>query len=144
MSLLHLPTVPMLSGHGDHRAEPPHKTRSERDELKAKLAAEKTRSQALQDQLDRAGIDYSGALHDLEEARGEIRRLAAEAIRLQAALDNATSVDVAAGVRDIDPDDQPTQPMDMREVRQRFDTGPIRRIGVSPLAVDPAHIPHAA
>lgn len=134
----------LLSGHGTHRAEPPRKVRSERDELACALVRETTRSQLLQDQLDQAGIDYSGALEDLREARETNARLNDEVTRLQAALANATRIDVAAGHRDIDPDDQPTQPIDVRPLLTRFDTGPIRRLNVSPLAVDPTHIPQAA
>lgn len=134
----------LLSGHGMHRAEPPRKVRSERDELVCKLVAETTRSQLLQDQLDAAGIDLSGVRLDLEEALKANARLNDEVIRLQSALANATCVDVAAGHRDIDPDDQPTQPIDVRTLLTRFDTGPIRRLNVSPLAVDPTHVPQAA
>lgn len=131
----------LLSGHGMHRAEPPRKVRSERDELACALVRETNRNDRLQWQLDQAGIDFSGALEDLREACEANARLAGEVTRLQAALANATSVDVATGCRDIDPDDQPTQPMDVRGLHQRFEAGPIRRIGVSPLAVDPTHVP---
>ncbi|MFD5678401.1 hypothetical protein [Streptomyces sp. NPDC127040] len=67
----------------------------------------------LERQLDAAGIEVSGLRLDLDTARKE-------GIRLQAALDNATSVHVRAGIRDIDADDQPTHPIDASEIRARF------------------------
>ncbi|MFE9844754.1 hypothetical protein [Streptomyces goshikiensis] len=64
----------------------------------------------LQQQLDTAGITISGLLLDAEEAQREITRLTA-------ALANATTVRIAAGVRDIAPDDEPTHPIDVRKIR---------------------------
>lgn len=69
----------------------------------------------LEQQLDDAGIKISGLLLDLDRARNE-------GIRLKAALDNATSVHVSAGIRNIDADDQPTHPIDVSEIRARFGT----------------------
>lgn len=66
----------------------------------------------LQQQLDAAGIEISGLLHDLEIARQE-------GIRWQAALANATSVRIASGARDITPGDEPTHPIDVSEIRSK-------------------------
>lgn len=133
---------------GRHRGKTPAQLRADllateaaNDGLTCSLIAETTRSETLQGQLDAAGIELSGTRLDLENAEAENERLRRENTRLQAALANATSVDVAAGQRDIDPDDRPTVPMDTHELRDRFETGPIRRIGVSPAAAQPTHVP---
>lgn len=87
-----------------------------------------TEATELQQQLDEAGITISGLLEDLETARKE-------GIRLQAALDNATSVSVATGSRDIWPGEEPTHPqgLDVSTLRAQFAARPGR--------TDPAHVP---
>lgn len=64
-------------------------------------------------QVDALGIERSGLLLDLETARQE-------GIRLRAALDNATSVSVSAGSRDIWPGEEPTHPIDVSAIRARY------------------------
>jgi hypothetical protein len=58
----------------------------------------------LEAQLDEAGIDLSGALHDLETAQRELTAVKAQ-------LANATAVSAPAGRRDVATDDQPTVPV---------------------------------
>lgn len=87
-----------------------------------------TEATELQQLLDEAGIKISGLLHDLEIARQE-------GIRRQAALDNATSVSVGCGTRDIWPGEEPTHPRgtDVRTLRAQFAT--------SPGNTSPSHVP---
>ncbi|MFI5985107.1 hypothetical protein ACIBEA_30100 [Streptomyces sp. NPDC051555] len=86
----------------------------------------------LEQQVDTAGIEISGLLLDLATAREE-------GIRLKAALDNATSVHVAAGVRDITPGEDPTHPqgLDVSRLRARFG-------GTRPIEYVPLHLAAAA
>ena len=84
----------------------------------------------LERQLDTAGIELSGLRLDLDTARQE-------GIRLQAALDNATSVSVAAGSRNIWPGEEPTHPIDVSEIRARYGS-------TNPAAYVPMQLPEAA
>lgn len=118
--------VDMVRTSGRHRGLSPVQllqkiARLERAVTRAKFAAIAYATEAtdlraerdqLEQQLDAAGIEISGHLHGLEIARQE-------GIRLQAALDNATSVSVASGVRDIWPGEDPTYPIDVSEIRAR-------------------------
>lgn len=93
-------------------------TATRRQKDGATIAAIKyaTLAEERQRQLDEAGITISGLLLDLEIARQED-------IRLQAALDNATRVTVAASwTRDVSPGDEPTHPqgIDVSPLRARF------------------------
>jgi hypothetical protein len=101
-----------------------------RRELKAAMARLAAENHQLQRQLDGAGIELSGARLDLEEAQRENRSL-------RAALANATTVSISAGVRDITPGDEPTHP-DGINVRPLW-----ARLGIVPGSTDPTHIPAA-
>jgi hypothetical protein len=80
--------------------------------LRAEVA--EAAAEELQQQLDTAGIELSGLRLDLERAR-------AEGIRLRTALDNATTVHVAAALtRDIWPGEESTHPIDVSEIRARY------------------------
>ncbi|MEU1443044.1 hypothetical protein [Streptomyces mirabilis] len=59
-----------------------------------------------------------------------------------AAEANANRVDVPPMVRPIDgPEDQATGPIDVRELRERFASGPVVSLRHSPQAANPAHVP---
>ncbi|MFF1341078.1 hypothetical protein ACFVYT_24695 [Streptomyces sp. NPDC058290] len=110
----------LISGPGLHRLPSRQQLAADlkavnRQKDAATIAAIKYATEAteLQQQLDEAGITISGLLHDLEIARQE-------GIRLQAALDNATTVSVASAVRDITPGDEPTHPIDVRKIRAEY------------------------
>lgn len=89
------------------------------------------------------------AMGELQERTVERDRLAEQVEGLQlrlapllAAEANANAISIPAGVRDIDPDEQVTHPIDVRELRERFNAGPVVfSLHQSPLAADPAHIP---
>jgi seryl-tRNA synthetase len=134
----------------------------------AALSAENKRLKAEAGKLAESvwrGIQDAGALKDayarineLTDANTALQRhvddLTAENDQLAADLANARAVRVPAGVRDTsDPADQATAPWgtNVREVRDRFEHGPVVRLGASPHAdtvqmpiTDPAHIPGAA
>ncbi|MGW0312073.1 hypothetical protein [Streptomyces flavidovirens] len=69
----------------------------------------------LEAQLDTAGIDLSGVREDLAAAEREL-------VELRAFKANVTSVDVPAGHRDIDPDDQPTGTIPVKTLQAALNT----------------------
>lgn len=119
---------------GQHRGLPPRKLRSllHDTELRAELA--EITSDELEKQLDAADIEISGLRYDLEQEQAARRIAVQEGIRLQAALDNATSVSVACGTRDIWPGEEPTYPqgLSVRTLRDQF------------AGISPSHVPGGA
>lgn len=109
----------IVKAQGQHRSLPAWKLRSLLQDavLRAELA--EITSEERQQQLDAAGIEISGLLYDLEQERAARQTAEQEGIRLKAALDNATSVSVACGTRDIWPGEDPTHPIDVSEIRAR-------------------------
>lgn len=107
---------------GQHRGLPPRKLRSllQDAELRAELA--EITCGGLEQQLDAAGIEISGLRYELEQEQTARKIAVQEGIRLQAALENATSVSVACGVRDIWPGEEPTYPqgLNVRTLRDQF------------------------
>lgn len=86
----------------------------------------------LEDQLDTAAIDLSTALDDLRIARQETARTQDALTATQAQLANATAVS------DL-PQNIATQPI---PIVDRFNNGPVIRLGASPLATtDPGRVP---
>ena len=88
------------------------------------------------------------AMCALEENAGLIAEV--EHLRLQlapflAAEANANRIDVPPAVRDTSAfEDQATAPIDVRELRERFASGPVVSLHHSPQAADPGHIPAPA
>ncbi|MEU2313095.1 hypothetical protein [Streptomyces albidoflavus] len=80
-------------------------------------------------QLDQAGIDVSGALEDVRVARAELAQ-AEEAVKLRDRRIADLERRIAVGVRaeHIIADTQPCP------ILGRFEDGPVRRLGASPLA----------
>ncbi|MFZ3473151.1 hypothetical protein ACODT3_10545 [Streptomyces sp. 4.24] len=111
--------------------------RLERAVTRAKFTAitYATEAAELQEQLDVAGITISGLLHDLKQERAARKTADQEGIRLKAALDNATSISVAVGSRDIADDDQPTHPTGT-DVRPLW-----AALGIVPGNTSPSHVP---
>ncbi|MGW3321082.1 hypothetical protein [Streptomyces virginiae] len=104
----------IVRAQGQHRGLPPRKLRTIAYNAERRTEAAEAAAEELQQQLDTAGIELSGLQLDLETAR-------AEGIRLRAALDNATTVHVAAALgRDIWPGDEDTHPIDVSEIRDRY------------------------
>lgn len=105
----------IVRAQGQHRGLPPRKLRAllYNADLRAEVA--EATAEMLQQQLNTAGIELSGVRLDLETVR-------AEGIRLQSALDNATTVHVAAATfaRDIWPGEEPTHPIDVSEIRAQY------------------------
>ncbi|MFF8829279.1 hypothetical protein [Streptomyces sp. NPDC015131] len=133
-------TVPWR-GRGQHRGKAPAQLRRELDKATCDLVALATRldevttqRNQLEAQLDEAAIDLSGARLDLETAQRELT-----AVRAQ--LANATAISAPAGTRDVDPDDQPTQPVPVLTLQQAHGIGPVlpvRNPGHVPAWADPA------
>lgn len=107
------------------------------DDLRIDLArAERVAVCALDELQDRS-------VHDGRLAE-ENEHLQLRLARLLAAEANAAAVSVPPAIRDTTAiEDQATTPVDVREVRQRFASGPVVSLRYSPLAADPAHIPAA-
>jgi hypothetical protein len=139
--------IPGLRGTGSHRGKTPAQLRRELDAALCDLSALATRvgeltveRNQLEGQLDEAGIDLSGARHDLRIAGQEQKRLQ-DAIRAwEAKWANAFPVSVQAP-RDLRPaDDRPTVPTDVSSVRAVHRVIPITE---RPDAANPANIPAA-
>ncbi|MFE4867648.1 hypothetical protein [Streptomyces sp. NPDC056682] len=64
-----------------------------------------------------------------------------ELLELRAFKARTLAVTVPAWHRDIDPGEQPTEPIDVRSLTERFATGPVRTLHQSPQAVSPTHFP---
>lgn len=87
-------------------------------------------------QLDQAGIDVSGALEDVRVARAELaqaEQAVADRDRRIADLEHRVAVGVRAAHVIADTQPCPT-------IADRFEDGPVRRLGASPLA-DTVEIP---
>ena len=122
-------------GRGRHRGATPAELRAAHavdvrtiDALRAEVAT-------LTLQLDQASVDVSGALEDLRVARAELAQ-AEQAVtdrdRRIADLEHRVAVGVRA--EHVIADTQPCPVLD------RFEHGPVRRLGASPLA-DTVEIP---
>ncbi|WP_331445817.1 hypothetical protein [Streptomyces xanthochromogenes] len=70
-----------------------------------------------------------------------LTEMRAELLELRAYRDNHEAIDVPAGVRDVDPGDQPTVPVNVKSLQERFTSGPVVSLHNSPQAADPTHVP---
>lgn len=118
-------SLPRLRGTGQHRGKTPAQLRRELDQATCDLVAMATRllevteeRNELEAQLDETGIELSGVRLDLETATEELTAVKAQ-------LANATAVSVPAGRRDVDPGDQPTQPIPVLTLQQAHGIGPV-------------------
>lgn len=76
--------------------------------------------------------------------QGDIEELTAEVTALKAQLANASRVDVPPMERDTRHGaDQATTPINVRELRDSFNAGPVVTLHHSPQAANPAHVPAA-
>lgn len=78
---------------------------------------------------------WQEAIHQRDEAsivaacmQSEYDLLAAEVTALKAQLANATAISAPAGRRDVDPDDQPTQPIPVRTLWDAHGIGPVTAV----------------
>lgn len=133
--------IPGLKGVGRHRGKSPVQLRRELDEATCHLVAMATeinelraeRTQ-LEQQLDEAGIELSGARNDLDIADREQRRLQDAVRAWEARWANAHPVSVPAP-RDLRPsDERPTVPTDVSSVRAIFPVVPIAERPATPEA----------
>ncbi|MEU7377679.1 hypothetical protein [Streptomyces albidoflavus] len=122
---------------GRHRGATPAELRARHAEDVRTIDALRGTVADLMTQLDRAGIDFSGALEDVRVARAELaqaEQAVADRDRRIADLEHRLAVGVRAAHVIAD-----TQPC---PVLGRFEDGPVRRLGASPLA-DTVEIPTA-
>ncbi|MFE1125854.1 hypothetical protein ACFW6R_04310 [Streptomyces albidoflavus] len=123
-------------GRGRHRGATPTELRAAHAEDVRTIDALRGTVTDLMAQLDQAGIDFSGALEDLRVARAELAQ-AEQAVtdrdRRIADLEQRIAVGVRAEHVIADTQPCPT-------VADRFEQGPVRRLGASPLA-DTVEIP---
>jgi hypothetical protein len=126
-------------GRGQHRGKTPAQLRRELDKALCDLVALATRldevttdRNRLEAQLDDAGIDLSGALHDLGAARRDIDRLLAANRAWQARYDNEHAMS------DLNVETVP-HGTDVRTLRQQF--GPVVQVPVDEAASEPTHVP---
>ncbi|MFJ7782224.1 hypothetical protein ACIQY8_05850 [Streptomyces albidoflavus] len=114
---------------GRHRGATPAELRAAHAEDVRTIDALRGTVADLMTQLDRAGIDFSGALEDLRVARAELaqaEQAVADRDRRIADLEHRVAVGVRA--EHVIADTQPCPVLD------RFEDGPVRRLGASPLA----------
>ncbi|KUL59636.1 hypothetical protein ACIBX9_31365 [Streptomyces albidoflavus] len=115
---------------GRHRGATPTELRATHAEDVRAINALRGAVTDLMAQLDRAGIDFSGALEDLRVARAELaqaEQAVADRDRRIADLEHRLAVGVRAEHVIADTQPCPT-------VADRFEHGPVRRLGASPLA----------
>ncbi len=115
---------------GRHRGATPAELRAAHAEDVRTIDALRGTVTDLMTQLDQAGIDVSGALEDLRVARAELaqaEQAVADRDRRIADLEHRVAVGVRA--EHVIADTQPCPVLD-----DRFEQGPVRRLGASPLA----------
>lgn len=117
---------------GRHRAKTPAELRAALDKADCQLIGLTTEIDQLTAHLDAAGINLSGAREDLRIATGHLDQ-AEQAIRDRDRRISELEHRLAVGVR-AETIVATTQAMDMSSVRERFEHGPVRRLGASPLA----------
>lgn len=124
--------IPRLRGTGLHRAV------DEVDHLRHQLKGAGLLIAGLRQQAAdaRAAEDRANAKANrlgeieirAEIAEAEAAAMRAELTALRAFKANATATSVPAGRRDIDPDDQPTQPIHVMPLWQALGVGPVRPV----------------
>lgn len=126
----------LIHARGRHRGATPAELRAAHAEDVRTIDALRGTVTDLMTQLDRAGIDFSGALEDVRVARAELaqaEQAVADRDRRIADLEHRLAVGVRA--EHVIADTQPCPVLD-----DRFEQGPVRRLGASPLA-DTVEIP---
>ncbi|WP_405184241.1 hypothetical protein [Streptomyces albidoflavus] len=114
---------------GRHRGATPTELRAAHAEDVRTIDALRGTVTDLMAQLDRAGIDFSGALEDLRVARAELAQAEqAVADRDRRIADLKQRIAVGVRAEHVIADTQPCPVLD------RFEDGPVRRLGASPLA----------
>ncbi|TXS21417.1 hypothetical protein EAO71_27340 [Streptomyces sp. ms191] len=117
MSLI---SLPILRGHGLHRSASPSELRDENRRL-LKIVAGSDDAFARLRQDRRAALDAADRLRvRAVTAENEVASMRAELLALRAFKANVNAVTIPAGERDIDPGDQPTQPV---PILRRFVAG---------------------
>lgn len=128
---------------GRHRGKTPAQLRAELDEADCKLielATEidqlKAARDQLEQQLDEAGIELSGALEDLRAAKQSIRHLDAVVLLRDTEIDKLNErIRVGIGAEHVI---AKTQEIDARELQARFTEGPVVSLHHAPQADTPA------
>lgn len=81
----------------------------------------------------KAAADRDTAEKLADQYAQELQAQTAELMELRAFRDNATAVTVPPAERDVDPDDQPTQPIYVKTLREALGIGPVHAV------TDPGH-----
>lgn len=114
--------LPRLRGTGTHRAASLAELRDENRRLLAIVAGSDAAFTQLHQERRQALDDADRMRARAIAAESELAGMQAELDALRAFKANATAVSIPAGERDIDPGDQPTQPV---PILQRFEAGPV-------------------
>ncbi|MFJ3563254.1 hypothetical protein [Streptomyces diastaticus] len=126
----------LIHARGRHRGATPAELRATHREDVRTIDALRAEVATLTLQLDQASVDVSGALEDRRVARAELaqaEQAVADRDRRIADLEHRITVGVRAA--HVIADTQPCPTLD-----GRFEHGPVRRLGASPLA-DTVEIP---
>lgn len=103
--------------------------------LIAGLRADIAEANAARDAANAKANRVDEAEAEARKAREEADQMRTELVELRAFKANITAVSDLPSVVD-------TQPIDVQPLRDRFEAGPVVRLGASPLAAtDPAHVP---
>jgi hypothetical protein len=122
-------TFPRLRGTGQHRASSTDLRAENRILLAREVAAADFFTLLMRDRDEvyacwqKAADDRDTAEHLAGEYAQQLAAQEAELRALRAFKANVCAVDQPAGQRDIDPDDQPTQPVDVRPLWQALGQG---------------------
>lgn len=100
----------------------------EADNSACQLVAMATEVDGLVAERNQLASRLSTTRTELTAARGHIAAVEAELTAVKAHLANVLKVSAPAGCRDIDPDDQPTQPIHVMPLWQALGVGPVRPV----------------
>lgn len=113
--------------------------------LEDQLAGVRAKRDEAELELVRVAASLEDRTEERDQALAEVTALRAQLAPYLAAEANANAITVPASERDTSNfEDQATAPIDVRELRNRFTTGPVVSLQYSPQASDPAHIPAPA
>lgn len=119
----------LIHARGRHRGATPTELRAAHAEDVRTIDALRGTVAGLMTQLDQAGIDFSGALEDLRVARAELAQAEQAVIdRNRRIADLERRIAIGVRAEHVIADTQPCPVLD------RFEDGPVRRLGASPLA----------
>lgn len=115
----------------DHRPRPKHRATDEVDRLRIELARKAQALEAADGLIGRLKVSNDQLLTKAtryDEAEAYAKAVEQELNELRAFKANATAISAPVGQRDVDPDDQPTHPVDVRPLWEALGISPVRAV----------------